>query len=148
MNQHKKFSGPDGDFHWIDWGGCGPLLHLSHATGFCAGVYTPLAERLLTHFRVIGMDDRGHGTTSAPADPTRLLDWNIFAEDLEGFFEHLSEPVIAVGHSRGAMSSLRVAISRPELVTALVLIDPIILPSRWNWFLFAVKKPVLPGSPR
>ncbi len=82
MKQHRTFSGPGGDFHWIDWGGRGPLLHLSHATGFCAGVYTPLAERLLAHFRVIGMDNRGHGATSASADPTRLLDWNIFAEDL------------------------------------------------------------------
>ena len=138
--QHKKFSGPDGDFHWIDWGGFGPLLHLSHATGFCAGVYTPLAERLLVDFRIIGMDDRGHGATSAAADPTKLLNWNIFAEDLELFVENLSEPVIAVGHSRGAISSLKLAINRPEMVKALVLIDPIILPSRWNWFLYLAKK--------
>ena len=29
---------PDGPFHYINWGGAGPLAHISHATGFCAGM--------------------------------------------------------------------------------------------------------------
>ena len=140
MRQDYTFSGPDGNFHYIDWGGSGPLAHLSHATGFCAGVYTPLAEKLSLHLRVLGMDDRGHGKTTAPADPRRLKDWNIFAEDLARFFEHLREPVIAIGHSRGAVASLLVAIRRPELVRALVLIDPTILPYSWMWWWFLAKK--------
>ena len=40
------FHGPDGEFHYIDWGGSGPMAHFAHATGLCAGVYTPLANRL------------------------------------------------------------------------------------------------------
>lgn len=116
------------------------MVHVSHATGFCAGVYTPLAERLVPYLHVVGMDDRGHGGTRAPADPKMLKNWDIFVEDLERFVDHLNEPVIAVGHSRGAVSSLLMAIKRPDLVRALVLIDPILLSMHWNLLLLLGKK--------
>jgi pimeloyl-ACP methyl ester carboxylesterase len=140
MRKDHLFRGPDGDFHYIDWGCSGPLAHFSHATGFCAGLYTPLAERLYPHLRIIGMDDRGHGKTEAPADPGKLKNWDIFAEDLARFFQHLGGPVIAMGHSRGAVASLLVAVRRPELVRALVLIDPTILPYSWMWWWFLAQK--------
>ncbi len=140
MRPDHTFKSPDGEFHYIDWGGSGPLAHFAHATGFCAGAYTPMAERLRPHLRILGMDDRGHGKTKAPSDPWELKNWDIFAEDLERFFDHLNEPVIAMGHSRGAVASLLVAIRRPELVRALVLIDPTILPFGWMWLWFLAKK--------
>ncbi|MGB6063375.1 MAG: alpha/beta hydrolase [Desulfomonilaceae bacterium] len=127
MQQQNTFMAPDGAFHYVNWGGSGPLTHISHATGFCAEMYAPLAERLGSHLRVLGMDDRGHGKTTAPADPESLKSWDVFANDLERFFEHLNEPVIAMGHSRGAVSSMMLAIKRLDLVRALVLIDPTIL---------------------
>jgi pimeloyl-ACP methyl ester carboxylesterase len=85
----------------------------------------------------MGMDDRGHGKTRVATDPRKIKNWDIFADDLERFFEHLNEPVIAMGHSRGGLASLLVAVRRPELVRALVLIDPTILPFSWMvpWFL-------------
>ncbi|MGD2271913.1 MAG: alpha/beta hydrolase [Desulfobacterales bacterium] len=138
--QDHLFKGPGGDFHYIDWGGSGPLAHFSHATGLCAGTYVPLAELLQPHLRVLGMDDRGHGKTNAPADPRELKNWDIFVEDLERFFEHLAEPVIAMGHSRGATVSMLLAIKRPDLVSALVLIDPTILPFSWMWWWYLAKK--------
>lgn len=145
MGRSKTFAAPDGDFHYLDWGGSGTLAHISHATGFCAGAYTPLAERLLQSLRVVGMDDRGHGRSTVAADPRKLHNWGIFAKDLQRFLEYLNEPVIAIGHSRGAVSSMMVAIERPELVRALVLIDPITLPPHWNWLLFLAKKTRLSG---
>ena len=27
------FQGSDGEFHYIDWGGAGPIAHFAHATG-------------------------------------------------------------------------------------------------------------------
>ena len=127
------FQGSDGEFHYIDWGGSGPIAHLAHATGLCAGVYTPLAERLRSRLKIFGLDDRGHGRTKAPANPKTLKNWNIFVSDLEHFFESLNGPVIAMGHSRGATASLLLAVKRPDLVRALVLIDPTILPYSWTW---------------
>ena len=137
MRKDQIYKTGHGDFHYIDWGGSGPLAHFAHATGFCAGLYTPLVERLTSQLRVVGMDDRGHGKTRAPADPRKLNNWDIFAEDLERFFMHLGEPVIAMGHSRGAVASLLVAVRRPELIRALVLVDPTILPFSFMglWFL-------------
>ena len=133
------FRGSDGDFHFIDWGGSGPIAHFSHATGLCAGTYTPLAERLRPHLHIFGMDDRGHGGTRAPANLQKLKNWDIFVDDLERFVEDLGEPVVAMGHSRGATVSLLLAIKRPDLVRALILIDPTILPFSWMWWWYLAK---------
>ena len=139
-SRNCKFKGPGGIFHFRDWGGSGPLTHFSHATGLCAGAYTPLAQRLRPHLKMIGMDDRGHGKTQAAANPAKLKDWNAFVDDLACFFEHLAQPVIAVGHYRGATVSLLLAVKRPELIRALVLIDPTILPFSWMWWWYLAKK--------
>lgn len=86
------------------------------------------------------MDDRGHGRTTALADPRKLKNWNPFAEDLERFVDQLGRPVIAMGHSRGGVVSLLLALKRPDLVRALILIDPTILPFWWMWWWYLVKK--------
>lgn len=85
------------------------------------------------------MDDRGHGRTRAPADLHKLKNWDIFVDDLESFLENLGEPVIAMGHSLGAAVSLLLAVKRPELIRALVLIDPTILPFSWMWWWYLAK---------
>ncbi len=133
MSQDQFIDTPRGKFHVIDWGGPAgrPLVLIDHATGFCAGMYAPLAELLRPHLRVIGLDDRGHGRTRAPADPRRLKNWFTFADDLAGVLETLGEPVIMVGHSRSGPAGVFTAVRRPELIRALILLDPTILP--WGW---------------
>jgi hypothetical protein len=56
LRHDHLFQTTDGDFHFIDWGGSGPLSHYSHATGLCAGTYTPLARWLKTQLRILGSD--------------------------------------------------------------------------------------------
>jgi pimeloyl-ACP methyl ester carboxylesterase len=138
--QNSNIQGPDGKIHFINWGGGGPPAHLAHATGLCAGAYTPMAGMLRSALNVYGMDERGHGSTSLPADPAFLRDWDIFADDMAHFLTHLGQPVIAMGHSRGAVVSLMLAVDRPDLVRALVLIDPTILPYSWMWWWYLAKK--------
>jgi pimeloyl-ACP methyl ester carboxylesterase len=138
QDQHIDLAG--GRFHYIDWGGSGPLLHLGHATGLCAGAYTPLAEMLVDRFQVVGLDDRGHGLSQAPADPKQLKDWWVFAEDTRDFFASLGRPVIAAGHSRAGVAGLLLAARWPELISALILIDPTILPYHWMWWWYLAKK--------
>ena len=140
QRQDCTFQQPDGEFHFIDWGGTGPLAHFAHATGLCAGAYSPLADLLRSKLHVLGMDDRGHGKTRMPADPDQLTSWNVFAADLGSFLDQLKEPVIAMGHSRGAVVSLMLALARPDLIRALVLIDPTILPFSWMWWWYLAKK--------
>jgi len=138
--QEHFFQNRSEAFHYLDWGGQGPLAYLAHATGMCAGAYSPLVDKLTHFLRVVGMNDRGHGKTRAKADPRELKNWDIFVEDLERFVEFLQEPVVPIGHSRGGVVGMLLAVKRPDLVRALVLLDPTILPFSWMWWWFLAKK--------
>lgn len=140
MKKNQQFNSKGGLFHYIDWGGKGALTHISHATGLCAHAYTPLVNLLTQDLRIVGIDDRGHGKTTAPAETSKLKNWEIFIDDLEVFLSSFQEPVIAMGHSRGAVVSMLLALRRPELVRALVLIDPTILPFSVMWLVYLAKQ--------
>jgi len=140
MKQDQVFDGKDGSFHYLDWGGTGPLAHFAHATGLCAHSYTPLVSQITRQLRVIGMDDRGHGKTTAPADTRKLQNWDIFVDDLELFLSSFQKPIVAIGHSRGAVVSMLLALRKPELIRALILIDPTILPFSTMWLVYLAKK--------
>jgi len=136
LKQNHYYPAPDGLFHYIDWGGTGPMAHLSHATGLCAAAYTPLVNLLLHRLHVFGMDDRGHGKSTVAADARKLKNWDVFVDDLEGLFAMIDQPIIAMGHSRGAVASMLLALRQPGRVRALVLIDPTILPVYYTWFVY------------
>jgi pimeloyl-ACP methyl ester carboxylesterase len=131
--------GPGGKFHVIDWGRSGPLAHLAHATGLCAAIYSPFVRLLGRQMHVVGMDDRGHGKTTAPADIRSLHNWDVFADDLQSLLGTYQEPAIAMGHSRGAVASMLLALRQPTRIQALVLIDPTILPFSIMWFVYLAK---------
>jgi len=135
-----QFQGRGGAFHYIDWGGRRHLAHFSHATGLCAAVYSPLVQHLTGDLHVLGMDDRGHGQTTAAAETDHLKGWGIFTRDMERFFSSFGTPFVAMGRSRGAVSSLRLAYTRPDLVKALVLVDPTILPKLSMGYIYFLKK--------
>ena len=141
----RTFNGLDGSFHYIDWGGSGPLTHIAHATGLCAGAYSPMAKSLQAHFHVVGLDFRGHGHSVAPAYARGLKNWEIFYDDLERFFEHLGKPFVAIGHSLGGTASLVVSSRRPELVSALILIEPGIMAPLWRPWVYLAQKTGLSG---
>ena len=136
MKQNRYYPTTEGLIHYIDWGGTGPRAHWAHATGLCAAAYTPLAKLLRQRLHVVGMDDRGHGKTTVTADVRKLKNWDTFVDDLDGFFAMIDKPIIAMGHSRGAVASMLLALRKPEQVRALVLIDPTILPVRYTWFVY------------
>jgi pimeloyl-ACP methyl ester carboxylesterase len=80
----------------------------------------------LAHFaqshRVIAVDLRGHGRSSAPADGYEPA---VFAQDLATLLTQLDTgPVIAVAHSMGGNVVSALAVEHPELVAAIVSIDP------------------------
>jgi len=69
----------------------------------------------------------------AEAKPEEIDDWHFFSEDLHVFLsaysfegKTLSEPVIGVGHSIGAIVTLRAALRYPGKFRALVLLDPVL----------------------
>lgn len=118
----------------LDWGGDGPLVLMHHANGFCAGTLGLVAERLAPRLRVIGMDARGHGASSKP-EGDAAYEWNHFAEDYLAVArvlaaEHGGRVAVGLGHSFGGTSALGAAARDPALFGALVLVDPVLPPSR------------------
>lgn len=114
--------------------GSGPRLHFLHGNGFCGGVYWPMLKGLLPDYRLFTHDLEGHGASDAPAAFSgtgailRRVP-QVIAQQLPG------EKVIGVGHSYGAAVTMAVAAKHPERFSALVLLDPIILPPMaWFWF--------------
>jgi pimeloyl-ACP methyl ester carboxylesterase len=120
----------------LDLGGAGQPLHFLHANGYPPECYQPLLELLQTQYHVFGMLLRPLWKDSNPND---IRDWKPFSDDLLRFLAPPQPtPVIAVGHSIGAIVTLRAALREPSKFRALVLLDPVLfVPSQliaWNFF--------------
>jgi pimeloyl-ACP methyl ester carboxylesterase len=103
--------------------GAGPGLLLlpagAHDRHDWDGVRPALAER----FRTIALDWPGHGDSPMPAEPSRASAAG-FADAVEDVVDALDlAPVALVGNSVGGFAAARLAIRRPEAVSALVLVD-------------------------
>jgi pimeloyl-ACP methyl ester carboxylesterase len=109
-----------------DYGGDGESLHFLHANGYPPACYLPFLNRLITRYHVFGMYLRPLWEGYRPED---LADWQPLSDDLIHFLNDQNKgSVIAVGHSLGAIVSLRSAIQSPENFRALILIDPVLFP--------------------
>src|SRR6185312_3241005 len=119
----------DGEVSQLVWEGDGPMLHFAHANGFNAGTYRGLLAPLCRSFHVVASDARGHGFTRLPTTPGLAAGWTIFRDDLIAVLERIApKGAILAGHSMGATASLMVAALRPDLVHALVLVEPVLVP--------------------
>jgi len=111
-----------------------PGFQFAHATGFNALTYKELLEPLSDNFNVRAVDARGHGFTKLKANPQDMYDWKIYCDDLiksvELFVEKTQKPIILSGHSMGAASAIQVAAIRPDLVSGLVLVDPVLMTNK------------------
>jgi pimeloyl-ACP methyl ester carboxylesterase len=117
----------------FDLGGNGQPLHFLHANGYPPDCYQPFLEHLKTEYHVFGMLLR---PLWGDAKPEEIRSWHPFSEDLLYFLAKRSDnsrstaPVIGVGHSIGAVVTLRAALKEPERFKALVLIDPVLFMPR------------------
>ncbi|MHB8528473.1 MAG: alpha/beta fold hydrolase [Caulobacteraceae bacterium] len=99
----------------------------SHATGFNALTYRAVLAPLARRRRILVLDQRGHGSTSLPADPAGRVDWLDFRDDLLALSRVLGlKGVVLSGHSMGATVSLLAAAAAPELAARLVLLEPVV----------------------
>jgi pimeloyl-ACP methyl ester carboxylesterase len=109
----------------------GQPLHFLHANGYPPECYKPLLELLKTEYRVFGMVLRPLWDDAKPED---IKSWHPLSDDLLRFLASTTalapppsaEPVIGVGHSIGAVVTLRAALRDPGRFRALVLIDPVL----------------------
>lgn len=107
-----------------------PTLLVSHATGFHAWCYAPLARALGERYHVVGLDHRGHGASTVPDD--WVVDWSRFGDDTLRVAETIARDggLVGVGHSMGGSSLLMAAHARPDLFRHLTLFEPIAHPAR------------------
>ena len=119
----------------FDFGGNGQPLHFLHANGYPPECYKPFLELLQTQYHVFGMLLR---PLWPDANPNDIQDWHLFSDDLVRFLESSQlTPVIGVGHSIGAIVTLRAALRDPSKFRALILLDPVLfVPSRLIWWKF------------
>ncbi|MEU1407905.1 alpha/beta hydrolase [Streptomyces sp. NPDC005728] len=105
---------------FLDFGGPGrPLLALHGHFGE-GRTFTHLARELGDSWRVIALDQRGHGHSDRPADFSR----NGYVEDAATVLEHLAiDGAVVLGHSLGGVNAYQLAARYPGLVDALIVED-------------------------
>lgn len=102
-------------------GGDGPPVVLSHGFLMDHEMFAPQVEALGDTYRVITWDERGFGATEYDGEPFTYWD---SAADCLGLLDHLGiESAVLGGMSQGGFLSLRAALTAPERVRALVLLD-------------------------
>lgn len=106
--------------------GKGTRVVFVHATGFCKETWLPVLE-LLPGMPAVLLDQRGHGASGTPEPP---FDWWDLGHDVLEVLEQHGPPdaPIGVGHSSGGAAVAMAEITRPGTFSALVLVEPIILP--------------------
>jgi pimeloyl-ACP methyl ester carboxylesterase len=90
------------------------------------------------------------------SDPREIQDWKPFSEDLLQFLASRPSPVIGVGHSIGAVVTLRAALRDPGKFRALVLIDPVLFVPQFIYTWSVIRAlglgdrldPLIPGAKR
>ncbi|MGE0424233.1 MAG: alpha/beta fold hydrolase [Reyranellaceae bacterium] len=125
---------PDGAMAGIRFGADGPPdLVFLHATGFNALTYRELLEPLGERFRVVALDQRGHGLSRLPAVAETMPGWELYGRDMLAVFDALGEgpPVVLAGHSMGGAVSMMAAEQRADRVASLVLLDPVMPTAEW-----------------
>jgi esterase len=109
--------------HYLDWGneGATPLV-LLHGLGGAAGEWRRVAEHFRARYRVIALDQRGHGDSDAA--PGHAYATDDFVADLEAFVDALGlERFILVGQSMGGHNTMAYTARHPERVLCALVND-------------------------
>jgi 3-oxoadipate enol-lactonase len=105
---------------YTDSGGQGPVVVFSHGFLMDHTMFDRQVTALAPQYRVITWDERGHGGTLATGEFTY---WDSAADVLALLDELGVERAVLAGMSQGGFLSLRAALTAPDRVRALVLID-------------------------
>lgn len=108
---------------WIEDGGSGPAVVLTHGYSATGDMWAPQRRVLETSHRLITWDLRGHGRSESPADPS-AYSHELAVEDLRALLDALDvERAVVGGLSLGGYLSLAFYRRYPERVRALLIAD-------------------------
>lgn len=110
-----------GDTVFCEVTGSGPPLVLTHDALLHRQTWDAQFETFSTFHRVARWDRRGYGESNEPSGPYSSVD------DLARVVRFVSDsPATLIGCSFGSLLSLHCALDHPQLVSALVLVGPIV----------------------
>lgn len=100
-----------------------PIIHFAHANGFPAKTYSKLFACLADDYEVNYLTRHAHNPLFPVTDG-----WERLRDELRAELEkRYTEQIIGIGHSLGGVLHFLVAVEKPELYRAIVLLDaPII----------------------
>lgn len=111
-------------FHYLNHGGEGRPVVLLHGLASNARIWDLVAPRLAQRFRVLALDQRGHGLSDPAVDG---FEFPAIVGDLRAFLDALAlERPLLVGHSWGAHTVLEYAAKHPAgpgAPAGIVLVD-------------------------
>ena len=123
MDHSSRFVSANGiKHHLLEWGNpASPPLLMVHATGLSAHAWQPIAAALATDYRVLALDQRGHGDTD-PSD--RGYSFELVGQDVATIIEALQvRDLKVVGHSSGGLSILIAASLLPGAIGRACLVE-------------------------
>jgi pimeloyl-ACP methyl ester carboxylesterase len=114
----------DRQVHYLEWGQPGtPLVLALHGGGQTSYMYEEIGSTLRDRCHVLAPDLPSHGD-SDHLDETLEFSRELLASTLPPLIEEFGGgPVAIIGASLGGILALTLAADRPELVSAIVLID-------------------------
>ena len=107
--------------HYVDWGNePAPPLVLLHGHGSNVHTFDQLADRLRREWRIIALDQRGHGDSAWADDYAG----EHFVADFQAFTSAVGlERFSLLGHSMGGLVAMAYAAANPDAVERLVIVD-------------------------
>jgi pimeloyl-ACP methyl ester carboxylesterase len=129
----RYLSVDEGRIAYDDTGGPGPLVLAIPGMGDLRSEYRALRP-LLTRagYRVVTMDVRGHGETSAVWEDYSA---RAVGRDAQALIQHLGAgPAVILGNSFAAGSALWAGHEAPEQVHGVVLLGPIVRDGKPSWW--------------
>jgi pimeloyl-ACP methyl ester carboxylesterase len=110
-------------FHYVEWGEANaPPIVLLHGMSAMCRIWDKLGLALQDRYRLLALDQRGHGDTSWPEPPQYATD--DFVADLEAMIDIWGlERFALIGLSMGGFNAMAYAASHLDRVTHLVPVD-------------------------
>jgi pimeloyl-ACP methyl ester carboxylesterase len=110
-------------FHYVEWGEAGaPAVVLLHGLSSMCRIWDTFARALQDRYRIIALDQRGHGDSSWPMEPAYAT--GDYVADLEALVAAWAlERFALIGLSMGGMNAIAYAARHPQRVSHLVPVD-------------------------
>jgi esterase len=119
MNRHD-FERDGLRLSYLDAGGAGSVLIALHSHWLEGQTFAPLALVLAPEWRVVALDQRGHGYSGHATTYTR----EDYLEDLSALYAHLGlSKAVILGNSLGGVNAYQFAARHPDRVSALIIED-------------------------